>query len=374
MNDPAMRASHQWATRPHDQRFLSLLDLATFKRDVRENSRSFTMPSSKVQVMPGEGRKELLLAGLSSYCPDVNDAAATPSNWSFGQLCQLGAAPAAFLRDQPASMAALNLEWALKAHRETEEVGMMVTRVGKDDPNNYVLSAATGPRYGRVWDEIVAAALIEKFGDGVTGDWKVPGEFGQDVPITKENTTLYASDRDMFVFLADEKNRIEVPDRRNGKPGSVARGFFVWNSEVGSSSLGGAFFLFDYVCCNRIVWGMQDFTEIRIRHTSGAPDRWLDEVVPVLEDYSQRSSRPVIEVIEAAKSKRIDDVEKLLTERFGRRIAADMVTIHDAEEHHPVETIWDATTAATAYARSIPFVDQRVAVEREAGKLLQLAA
>jgi hypothetical protein len=69
-----------------------------------------------------------------------------------------------------------------------------------------------------------------------------------------------------------------------------------------------------------------------------------------------------------------DDVEKLLTERFGKRIAADMVTIHDAEEHHPVETIWDATTAATAYARSIPFVDRRVEVEREAGKLLQLAA
>jgi hypothetical protein len=34
----------------------------------------------------------------------------------------------------------------------------------------------------------------------------VPGEFGQRVAVTKQNTTLYASDRDMFVFLADEED------------------------------------------------------------------------------------------------------------------------------------------------------------------------
>ncbi len=39
--------------------------------------------------------------------------------------------------------------------------------------------------------------------------------------VTKENTTLYASDRDFFVFLANEKNKIEVPNRRNGRAGSM---------------------------------------------------------------------------------------------------------------------------------------------------------
>ena len=61
----------------------------------------------------------------------------------------------------------------------------------------------------------------------------MPGEFGERVTVKKENTTLYASDRDMFVFLADEENRIEIPGRRAGRSGSFARGFFVWNSEVG---------------------------------------------------------------------------------------------------------------------------------------------
>ena len=36
----------------------------------------------------------------------------------------------------------------------------------------------------------------------------------------------------MFVFLADEENRIELPNRRAGRFGAFARGFFVWNSEV----------------------------------------------------------------------------------------------------------------------------------------------
>src|SRR4029077_3736004 len=115
-----------------------------------------------------------------------------------------------------------------------------------------------------------------------------PVEFGNRIPVTKENTPLFASDRDMFVFLADEDRRIEVPDRRNGSGGSMARGvfvldseggdktpglgFFVWNSEVGDKTLGLGFFLFDYVCCNRIVWGADQYTEVRIRHTKGAPD------------------------------------------------------------------------------------------------------
>jgi hypothetical protein len=67
----------------------------------------------------------------------------------------------------------------------------------------------------------------------------------------------------LFVFLADEENRIELPNRRAGRLGSFARGFFVWNSEVGKTTLGAGFFLFDYVCCNRIIWGADQYTELQ---------------------------------------------------------------------------------------------------------------
>jgi hypothetical protein len=178
----------------------------------------------------------------------------------------------------------------------------------------------------------------------------------------------------MFVFLADEKNRIEVPCRRDGKTGEMARGFFVYNSEVGAMSLGAAFFLFDYVCCNRIVWGVQDFKEIRIRHTKGARDRWLEEIQPVLDEYANASAKPVLQVIEDARNKRLDDVSGFLAQRFGKRMVADLITAHQQDEGRPIETIWDATNAVTGLARMIPNQDRRVELERQAGDIFALAA
>jgi hypothetical protein len=44
------------------------------------------------------------------------------------------------------------------------------------------------------------------------------------------------------------------------------------------------------------------------------------------------------------------------------------------DEGRPIETIWDAVTGATAYARSIPWTADRVEFETQAGDLLDLVA
>jgi hypothetical protein len=191
--------------------------------------------------------------------------------------------------------------------------------------------------------------------------------------VTKENTTLFAGDRDMFVFLADEEHRIDVPNRRDGKPGSMARGVFFWNSEVGSATLGVASFLFDYVCCNRIVWGASDVSEIRIRHTASAPDRFIEEIAPALDTYAHSSTASVTKAIADARAHRLDDVGEFLAKRFGQRVVATIAATHELEEGRPIETRWDAVTAITAYARAIDNQDRRVEIEREAGKLLTTA-
>ena len=83
-------------------------------------------------------------------------------------------------------------------------------------------------------------------GDG-TGDtrWKVPGVLdwatmthNPFVDITKDTTTLYASDRDVFLFLVDDTHPIEAGRLPNGDPDLYFRGFYCWNSEVGSKTLG----------------------------------------------------------------------------------------------------------------------------------------
>jgi len=368
------QASRQWASRPADERFLSLTELREKVAGQRERSISTVVSSRRIEVQPHpmDPIKGITIAG--------DDTMVDPTHWAFGQLANLAGAPASYLRKLPAPLVADAMNYGLRFMRDAEEIGILRTEAETvGDAGTIIehtqLRAATGPRYGRVWNEEIVTALEQKFGDGRTGDFRVPGEFGRQVEITRENTTIYGSDRDIFVFLADEENRIEVKNRRHGQPGSLARGFFVWNSEVGSQSIGAAFFLFDYVCMNRIVWGVQDFKEIRLRHTKSAPDRWLEEISPVLIEYSNASAQPIADTIREAQRKRVDDdLDRFLRNRFTTAEAKAIQAAHEREEGRPIETIWDVVTGTTAHAKTIEHQDARVDLERKGGRLLDLVS
>jgi hypothetical protein len=223
MTTTLTQASAQWMSRPADQRFLSLTDMQAFKRHVREHSEPKTLSSRALSVLPLDkqddgGAHSLIVADRSGY-------RAAPTHWSFGQLCSLaspGNSPASYFREtrMPAEMVADCLNYNLRFTRSIEDIGLLLTRADSGEFNE--LRSVNGPNYGRVYDAELVDALVERFGDGVTGQWRVPGEFGKAVTIARENTTLYASDRDMFVFLADEENRIEIP-RPARRPARLVR-------------------------------------------------------------------------------------------------------------------------------------------------------
>jgi hypothetical protein len=358
--------STQWMNRPDDERFTSLPEMHSHFTALRDRSQGKAVSSRKLEFAPDpeNPRNGLVVSGQ-------NGTFAVMNHWSFGQMAGLAGAPAGYLRKLPAPMAADCLNYGVQIERDVEDVGVLLT---ENQSGPIELRAATGPNYGRIWNADITRELMNRFGDGRTGDFRVPGEFGKEVEIGKHNTTLYGGDRDMFVFLADEKNRIEMPNRRNGQSGSLARGFFVWNSEVGSRSVGVAFFLFDFVCMNRIVWGVQGYTERRLRHTISAPDRWADDITPIVHEYAESSAKPIEETIAAAQAKKIEKVDDFLSRRFGARMVAKLHETHEREEGRPVETIWDATTAVTAIAREMPNQDTRVDLERKGGDLLNLVA
>lgn len=367
MTQTLMQASNQWASRPADERFVSLHEMQTKMRSLRDRSDTDVISNRKLQLFPIDGDRRALRLGVDAG--PLAGFTMEPTHHSFGQLCSLaspGNSPAGYFRESglPAEIIADSLNFNLRFTRDVESVGIL----GTMSPDGDTMRAATGPNYGRIWNAEVVDALVEHFGDGISGDWRVPGEFGKRVTVDRQNTTLYGSDRNMFVFLADEDNRIETAGR------SLARGFFVWNSEEGDTTLGLGFFLFDYVCCNRIVWGADKYTEIRVRHTKTAPDRWLEEIQPALTEYAHGSTAPVIEAIEHAKAKKLDDdVDAFLATRFGKRMVEPIKAIHLTEEGRPIETVWDATVGATAHARSFPNTDKRLEIERVAGELLQAA-
>lgn len=356
-----MQASQQWNSRTTDERFTSLPEMAHHFQVVRDQSKQIVLSSRSLRVTPTEDNRGLMLSGPAGV-------PYAPTHLAFGQLAQRVSAPAGYLRGLPAPVAADCLNWGLRT-RDIEEVGVLLQKNGES-----IARCVTGPNYGRIWNAPIISALVDRFGDGISGDFRVPGEFGQAVTVSKANTTLFAGDRDMFIFLADENHKIEIANRRDGKSGMLSRGFFVWNSEVGARTFGIATFLFDYVCRNRIVWGATEYAEIKMRHTSGAPDRWLDEVMPAIQTYAQSSTGSITRSIEDARAKRIDDVDDFLATRFGPRAVAGLHAIHKLEENRPIETLWDAATAVTAKARSIDYQDQRVTLERAAGDILALAA
>ncbi len=280
-----MQASAQWSSRPDDERYTTLTEMHSAMIEQRACSRAVVANTRSISLAPTEDNK-----GLQLVSP--NGHAFAPTHQAFGQLANLAGAPAGYLRTLPAPMAADCVNFGLNIARDVEDIGLLLYKNGTP-----VLRAATGPKYGRIWNSDIVGGLIRQFGNGIDGRFRVPGEFGKAVDVTKDNTTLFAGDRDMFVFLADEENRIDVPGRRDGQTGSLARGFFVWNSEVGAATFGIKAFLFDYVCCNRIVWGAQEVEEIRIRHTSSAPVRFLEEVAPALQSFASSSQHSVVKAL-----------------------------------------------------------------------------
>lgn len=353
-----MQASRQWSTRPAEERFTTLTDMQAMVHAQRAIARAAVVSSRQLRAVP-DGRDGLVIEGPAGR-------GYAPSHWSFGQLAGLVGAPGAYVRELPAELAADCINYGLQVTRDAQDVGVLLSKDGQ-------LRAATGPRYGRIWNSDIVDALVDRFGDGASGQWRVPGIRGRALDeVTSENTTLYAGDRDMFVFLADEENRIELPGRRPGETGTLARGFFVWNSEVGSATFGLKTFLYDFVCQNRIVWGAHELEEIRIRHTASAPDRFIEEVTPALLAYSQSSAANVTNVLQTAQRSKIDKVDAFLAQRFGPRVATRIQAVHELEEGRPIETLWDAVTGATAYARTIPWTADRVEFESQAGEILEL--
>jgi hypothetical protein len=376
--------SAQWASRSDDERFLSLTDLrlqvATWAQqshdiEVTANEVTLTAPTVMVDGKPTLDPVNLrLAAGGENF---------EPTNYAFSQLAQAAEAPADYLRSLPAPLAAVNINYGLAANAGNREKSLYVRQTEQGDK---ILRAMTSTKYGRIFDRDVVDAVMKIAGNG-TGDtrWKVPGtiewgsEFGvaynPNVDITKQNTTLYASDRDLFIFLVDDRNPIEVGKLDDGSPDLMFRGFYTWNSEVGNRTYGVATMYLRGVCQNRNLWGVEGFNEVTFKHTAGAPNRFMTEAAPALEGFTETSPAKLIAGVKAAKAAVVAEtdeerVEFLMKFGFGQKKAAELIGIGLAEEGHPPSNVWDFAQAVTAYARTMDFQEARIEVERRAGLIL----
>jgi hypothetical protein len=370
------RVSSEWFSRPADERYLSLDRLMAAVKGRAERSRTRTVESAAVRVEANRDdaeRLDLMLPGA--------DRPVAPTHWSFGQLAALVGAPAAYLRQLPAPLAGINLQYGLTNHR-AEQVKTLET-----DDGRLELRAVTGPDYGRIYDYELVAAVQRIAGNG-TGDtrWKVPGVldwstgvYNPMVDITADTTTLYASDRDVFLFLVDDLNPIEAGKLPDGSPDLYFRGFYCWNSEVGAKTLGIASFYLRAVCQNRNLWGVEDFEEISIRHSKYAANRFAHEAAPALTRFADSSPLPFVNGIRQARERIVarsdgDRTDFLRKRGFGKAETAKIIDTVLAEEGRPPESVFDFVQGIAAFARSKTQQDARLDLEGRAKKLFDWVA
>jgi hypothetical protein len=375
-----MDASMNWMRRPADQRFLSLDAMYLIAKAQSDVSRDQVVGVRNVDLLPPlklTSRDDFnKLSVQLTASGDIYDF----SHWSFGQLSSLAGAPPSYLRTLPSPIVADAVMYGLRNNRANPEA--------KFYTSGDQLLAATGPDYGRIPNYEIVEAIRAIAGDGVSNDaaWRVPGlmswqtmMYDPFAAVNMDTTTLFMSDRDMFVFLTDPHRPIVVGKTKEGLDDVMYRGFIVSQSEVGKSSLWVKSFLFRGVCCNRIIWGADNIETVRIAHTKTAPERWIRQVEPALIEYAKSSEMKIVQAVNNAKAKVLaqdDDamVDWLNGRGLTRSRAKAVLEICEKEEGHKARTIWDVTQGVTALARDIPNTDDRVELETFGGKLFGLTA
>ena len=359
MND--MTVSNQWASRPNDQRFLSVDELYA-----KVSSRR--IECSEAPVALDACRVAATMAGGIEVLDTQGQVFGKLNHWSFGQLCQRAKAPAGYLRSLPAELAVIPLQWSLETHEAGSDEGNDAKLLVRKNGETYV-SAVTSPTYGRIWDEEVVRAVKERVD---LSQWRVPSAT-YEARDPRRATTLYASDRDVFLFLVNESS-IDVSGE------SLKRGFYISNSEVGSATLEIACFTYDYVCDNRIIWGQKNFRSLKVRHTSGGPHRFMSQVAPQLSAYAQSATAEQAATIRAAKAKEIaGDRAGVLDWLKNRGFSAGLARkAYDAAEQdirgYNPRTVWGVVQGLTDAAHDVEHTDARVELESKAGALLEEVA
>jgi hypothetical protein len=244
----------------------------------------------------------------------------------------------------------------------------------------------TSTTYGRVWDsQLVEAAMSIRERTG--------GRFFNPKDWSGKPSGLYASDRDVFIFLVDGGSIVEPGDDRD----RMNRGVIMWNSETGDRTFGLMTFLFRVVCGNHMIWDATNVTQMIMKHSSGAPDRFASEATPRLLNYANASVAPVVDQVTRARSIRLRDLVNLpgqsitATDKIGDEWAREFAArpgikglkftvseVRDAlkfarAEEGQAATLWDLFNGFTASARGIEYTNDRVDLELRAGKLMEFA-
>ena len=289
------------------------------------------------------------------------------NNHSFNQFCSAIGARAGEYRKLPTAIAQIPLAW-LTQNSLRKDVKMLVYK--KPGEDSLECRAINSPSYGRIWNNELALAVKDHVD---STQWAVP----KATAFHTKTGFITTNDRKTFIFLVNESNPIELP----GSKAPMYRGFYAWNSEVGDGTCGIAEFLYNMACANRAIMNLTGFSELNIRHTSGAPDRWVRDAVPALNEYVNKGTSEVVALLESSKRKKVAKDEKgalnWLQERGFTKALAKSTLESAREEGRGADpdvspySVFNIIQGLTAEAKEKANNDERVDIESRAGRLMK---
>jgi hypothetical protein len=377
-----MRASNEWANRPPDQRFWNLEEMLTATRRHKECARE--APANSRSLTVAADGQDLRLRGTRSE--------ASFGHYAFGQFAKLSEAPAEYLRSIPADLAARCLNHGLR-NAEPRDFQLLVD---SSNPQALRLRAVTSQRYTRLWNADLVARVIPFAKDGgwvnpparaMDGDDRARKATKADILACSINLSegmligpagLYASDKDMFMFLVDPRHPIHQP----GASAPLYRGFIMDNSEVGDRSWSLSTFLFNGCCSNHIIWGMSESETIRLRHVGTNDERAFRDLEMEVERYSESSGTELEARIRKARATIIGKSrDEVITKLFEKRLLSrhEGAAAMDAAEKYPKDhgnaaltSAWAVSAGVTRISQEAVHTDVRVRLDRTAGKVLEM--
>jgi len=363
------QAHNQWASRPTDQQFESVQALYDAARHYAANSvERDSVPYSTLRVEAAKSYpagedgapNAVVLVGKGNVPAKL-------THWAFGQLSARAEAPASYLRTLPATLAVQNLNHGLKRKQEDGASANLLFHAN----GSYVCRSITGEKYERIWNWEVAERMLELVAKG----WE-PAR-----PNSGGNASLYVSDHDLFGFLRMPNQTVSQPVRsRMGDDFPMYKGLIYGNSEVGGGSIWAMSFLYNYMCGNHIIWGASGVVEFRAKHVGSVRDRtqaWAAQ----LKQYADSSMAQDEQMVKAAASRMIAATkEELLDTLFGKRtlglsrkaIEASYGACLPEQDGSPL-TVWGWVQGATRHSQTIQYQDERMRIDRAAGKVLAMA-
>jgi hypothetical protein len=351
-------ANQQWSTRPADERFTSLEAMHTATLEYANSAREKSVPWNDLRV-EAVGQ-DLSLIGRAGVPAQL-------TNYAFGQLSARIGAPAGYLRQLPATLAAQNLNHGLK-EKGSDNAQLLFHQNG-----GLLLRAATSDKYARIWNHEVIARLIEMS----NRNFLVPARatiratsFGQ----TGEERALFASDHDMFAFMMSPEHCIVDPMGQG-----LYRGIIVINSEVGAAALKVMAFYFRDICGNFIIWGAEQIAEISLRHVGDIRRGWQNAQVSVRRYLDGAASletakfNEMTRVIAGTKEQVLDKVFGLRINELSRKAIGEAYDAVVVDEDGAPNSVWGLAQGVTRISQQETFADERHKLDKGAGKLLAAA-